>query len=911
MADINKEIVSFEVDADVAATQVDNYIKKLELLEREQQQLQKSGKDTAAVQNQISSITQKLNKVLSEEVTTQKALQRQTEALIKANDILNKTQKDNAAATEKVSTNNAKLATNLARASSRATNLGGALALGVGGLASFAGAAELSGVALGVITTAASAAFSALNSYLFPVNRATELSQQLAASYVEEGANLAQLSNIITDSTTSTDDRARAINALNEQYGDYLPNLLTEKSSNEEVAKAVRAANSAIIDGIIVRAKSEEASKQLQVILQENIRLQQLDTDASLKRNKFLAQGATTLLATASLGVFGGYLANTEAVSGATADAIEAATRASIQSTIDAATQNLNNLDKTFEAVRENLSGIKLESLAAASDITKSGLKQAEIAEKNADKTTKARDKERKATEAAKGSLAALEKQLQDIAKLINETPLTDKQLVTLGKSYQTLQKDVEIARQKVAELKGEVEQQKLTQIDADRIGKVNRVEINTLLEQEKEIKGLIGDIDADATTNAAEQRQNALDRLQLEINLLNTEKQRLELQKQSTVEVDKQLTALIQEERQLAALLPLQNQQEAQQRQITALEIEQIKAETDPQRLAIEKQILDFKIAELETQRQILAIQGQNTLEIDKQIAQLQAQKSQVDVDVAKERGARLKANFSAVLDGVAELASQTTAFLSAVVQSQISQIDAAIQRTESNLQGLLDNQETVSAEQVRIEQERLDKLQAQRQAAVDREAIISKAQIAAATAVTIARAAAEGGGIGSAITIAAALASLVFGFAQAQIAADNAFYDGTLFVPLGNNPKGKDTIPARLHEGEAVIPAKTNKEYHPAIKAIYKGAIPAEAINDFAMNWTNAKKEPLLINVPQVMAINSKGNHLTDNRLLEEIAQNTASKSETKVLITAQGIAKITTNKQVKRARLQSRNR
>lgn len=908
MADISKEIVSFEVDADLASQQVDNYVNKLELLEKEQQRLQKSGKDTAQVQAQISAITQKLNKVLTEEVSTQKALRLQTEAQTKAARALANTQKDVVVTTEKVNNSNVRLASSFARAGGQVKNLGGFLGLAVGGLANFTGGLELGGFALSAITNIANKAFTALDNYLFPVNRATELSRELATAYIDESANLAKLSTIITDTTTSTDDRARAINALNEQYGDYLPNLLTEKSSNEEVAAAIRSANSAIIDGIIVRAKSEEASKQLQIILQENIRLQQLDTDASLKRNKFLAQGATTLLATASLGVFGGYLANTEAVSGATADAIEAATRASIQGTIDAATQNLNNLDKTFEAVRENLSGIKLESLAAASDITKSGLKQAEIAEKNADKTTKARDKERKATEAAKGSLAALEKQLQDIAKLINETPLTDKQLVTLGKSYQTLQKDVEKARQRVAELKGEIEEQKFTEIDASRIGKINRVETNALIEQEKELKQLISEIDAENTSETAQQRQNALDRLQLEINLLNTQRQKLEVEKQSTAEIDKQLASLIKEEAQLGALLPLQNQQENQQRQITALEIEQIKAQSDPQRLAIEKQILQLKLAELETQRQILAIQGQNTLEVDKQIAQLQAQAQQLDTDAVKQRTENLKSNVSELLGFVGDIVTQTGNLLAVAVQSQIAQIDNAISRTQSNLDGLLQSQENVSAQQIQIEQERLDKLQAQREKAAEKEAIIAKAQIAAQTAVTIARAAAEGGGIGSAITIAAAIASLVFGFAQAQIAAQNSFYDGTLYVQRGNNPKGRDTIPAMLNEGEAVIPTQTNKEYSDVISAIYNKSIPAGELNKIVRNWKSGQVEQAQIARAQIMVV---GSHNSDTHLLEEIAKNTAFVPTTEVKLTAGAIVKTVTNRTTKHAKAQNRNR
>jgi hypothetical protein len=134
------------------------------------------------------------------------------------------------------------------------------------------------------------------------------------------------------------------------------------------------------------------------------------------------------------------------------------------------------------------------------------------------------------------------------------------------------------------------------------------------------------------------------------------------------------------------------------------------------------------------------------------------------------------------------------------------------------------------------------LDALNKKREQAAQRERTIAIAQIAINAALTIARAAAEGGGVGSAITIAAALLALTFGFVQARQSAQTAaqgFAEGTLSVGLKGNPSGTDTVPAMLTQGEAVIPVDRNKAYSPAVEAIYNRRIPASELNAFVKGY------------------------------------------------------------------------
>jgi hypothetical protein len=64
-----------------------------------------------------------------------------------------------------------------------------------------------------------------------------------------------------------------------------------------------------------------------------------------------------------------------------------------------------------------------------------------------------------------------------------------------------------------------------------------------------------------------------------------------------------------------------------------------------------------------------------------------------------------------------------------------------------------------------------------------------------------------------------AAAAAAAAFGALQIGIIAAQPnpykFFEGTDYLQLGGNPRGKDTIPVMAHEGEAIIPTGKNLQY------------------------------------------------------------------------------------------------
>jgi len=167
--------------------------------------------------------------------------------------------------------------------------------------------------------------------------------------------------------------------------------------------------------------------------------------------------------------------------------------------------------------------------------------------------------------------------------------------------------------------------------------------------------------------------------------------------------------------------------------------------------------------------------------------------------------------------------------------VQAYIEGLDKAIDKSKSALDEIRANSENYNARQLEIEKERLEKLEAERARAVEREKTLAQVQLAINAAIAISKAAAEGGAAAP-ITIALTLASLIAGLAQARVAAGNAFFHGVEYLERGKNKPGRDTIPAMLNEGERVITTDTNDRYWDVLTAVHNNRIPADVLNTFS---------------------------------------------------------------------------
>jgi len=96
---------------------------------------------------------------------------------------------------------------------------------------------------------------------------------------------------------------------------------------------------------------------------------------------------------------------------------------------------------------------------------------------------------------------------------------------------------------------------------------------------------------------------------------------------------------------------------------------------------------------------------------------------------------------------------------------------------------------------------------------------------------------------------TIVGALAA-GYGIVKTLQSNQPQFFKGTTSVKRDGQPAGRDTIPAWLTEGEAVIPVDKNNSYKKSVEAIYHGKVPADVMNEFVENYINNKTESKNVN-------------------------------------------------------------
>jgi len=80
----------------------------------------------------------------------------------------------------------------------------------------------------------------------------------------EQKYALEQDFNALKNTTEGTEARKKAIQGINEKYGEYLPYLLTEKSSLEDITIAQNAANEALIRSIALKSKDADITAVIQ-----------------------------------------------------------------------------------------------------------------------------------------------------------------------------------------------------------------------------------------------------------------------------------------------------------------------------------------------------------------------------------------------------------------------------------------------------------------------------------------------------------------------------------------------------------------------------------------------------------------------------------------------------------------------
>lgn len=281
--------------------------------------------------------------------------------------------------------------------------------------------------------------------------------------------------------------------------------------------------------------------------------------------------------------------------------------------------------------------------------------------------------------------------------------------------------------------------------------------------------------------------------------------------------------------------LNPTPNQTELQQAEAGLLTLE-VKVDADKAKDDAKKEL--DKLANdlagsvgVEAPVEVDTEQAKKDFEIQKYFLDQENKIRDEAVEKQKDRVAKLQ-------EGAIELAQNIIGAIQSVFDAQQNRADKAVDFQKSKLDEALANSEEFTAAQIKLERDRLDKLQKQQEQAAQKAKAAQIAQVIANTVIAVAKAAGQTG-VAAPIAIITTLAAIAAGIGSAVALSQNAFDEGTDYVPLGNNRPGKDTVHARLTAGEAVLDKEDNRNYHPTVKAMRRHQIPAEVLNGFVESY------------------------------------------------------------------------
>lgn len=533
--------------------------------------------------------------------------------------------------------------------------------------------------------------------------------------------------------------------------------------------------------------------------------------------------------------------------------------------------QTLRNSQKQQQELLKESADIRAQMAQREAELTQTeagkvlgGVKEVQKAQKDATDANMKKKKEER--EVMKGTLEDLEKQLKIAEDILqNQTKIKDVPAVAAAtKKIESIKAKINDAKKLIDDLSGKTEAEGKKAIDAlqpkadDTFEGQRKAAIQSAEKQKSEVVGL--------EAQKAEQIRLINEQLQRDLDAINTKELEAEFEASERIlkmekeiaddrarrekelsdfSVDTQLTneRILMLEREK---LYFEDTANLQQRYDTGI-INTEAYNTERQNLDA-----DYEQAKLDSERRILQIQldalteqanATNNYNAE-QIAAIEAQIAKIDAtvidgadDVAKSLGERFRSFNEDYIQPIANGISEVVNAIGQFADETVDRYTELADRSKNTLDDMLSNSEDFNAAQVQAEKDRLEELTAAQAKAIREQQALRIIGITVDSVAAIAAAAAQGGAAAP-FTIAATLIALAAGIRQARSIA-NSFYDGTDYVPLGGNKKGRDTVPAMLHEGEAVIQANRNKEYHTVIKAIRRGQIPAKVLNDFVSGY------------------------------------------------------------------------
>ena len=235
-----------------------------------------------------------------------------------------------------------------------------------------------------------------------------------------------------------------------------------------------------------------------------------------------------------------------------------------------------------------------------------------------------------------------------------------------------------------------------------------------------------------------------------------------------------------------------------------------------------------------------------------------------------------------------VANIANAANSIIGPAMDALNGYFDLQLNNLEKEKNQRLANENLTAEERLRIEEEYEAKKNAilAEQFEVGRGAQIIEATIAAANAALNAFASTAAiPVVGPGLAAAAAAIAGAFGALQIGIIAAQPnpykFFEGTDYLQLGGNPRGKDTIPVMAHEGEAIIPTGKNLQYPGLAKSWIDGNLDGyihkKFISPALMEQQREMEADFADKIAASMALQMTGG-FDDYRLFRAIKEQTA---------------------------------
>lgn len=191
------------------------------------------------------------------------------------------------------------------------------------------------------------------------------------------------------------------------------------------------------------------------------------------------------------------------------------------------------------------------------------------------------------------------------------------------------------------------------------------------------------------------------------------------------------------------------------------------------------------------------------------------------------QELSEKQKKNIHGQIDSYRQLAGAAADAYNSVLRVQAATLDKEISLREKRVEEAKKLAERGNTEALRLEEERLRKALQLREQFARRQQTVNAAITVSNAIAAVARAALEGGGFGSAATIAALVAALAAGYAAVTSLSNTgeAFADGVVdYKGRGGTREDKNWV--RISAGESIITARGTQKNRELLEAINKGA-------------------------------------------------------------------------------------